>query len=322
MADTNKFIEEARTLEERKSLNREISELVPKWRDAGFLEGLRDDYQAEQMALILENQSLYNDIMRPQDLENRDLMISLVHKIFKDFIGFDIISVQTMLGPSGRCYYVKFAENEQRLVSESVDAVTKKFKCVHRDGEYSKLTEENVPKLAKLFREEILRGIFKDLDSVVATVSINPGNIPSWEKLYGKIGEIFTIIHRKSSINPIWAPLNWIVTSLEVADQIFSANKYGCDIQEVDKDSICYYAKIGDWKLFIDPLYPKNEMLLGYYSHFCTGYVYSPYVPIAITPTIFDPNFCPRQGYLTRFGKRLTYGGGGYYARLKYDISS
>ena len=37
-----------------------------------------------------------------------------------------------------------------------------------------------------------------------------------------------------------------------------------------------------------------------------TGYVYAPYVPIQLTPTVYDPHtFVPRKGLMTRYGKKL-----------------
>ena len=36
------------------------------------------------------------------------------------------------------------------------------------------------------------------------------------------------------------------------------------------------------------------------------GYVYAPYIPMNITPTIFDPSdFKPRKGIMSRYGKKI-----------------
>jgi hypothetical protein len=41
-------------------------------------------------------------------------------------------------------------------------------------------------------------------------------------------------------------------------------------------------------------------------SYLETGYVYAPYVPLIVTPTIFAPeDFTPRKGVMTRYGKRM-----------------
>ena len=37
-----------------------------------------------------------------------------------------------------------------------------------------------------------------------------------------------------------------------------------------------------------------------------TGYVYAPYVPLIVTPTIYAPeDFTPRKGVMTRYAKKL-----------------
>ena len=37
-----------------------------------------------------------------------------------------------------------------------------------------------------------------------------------------------------------------------------------------------------------------------------SGYVYAPYVPLQVTPTIFGPeDFVPRKGVMTRYAKKM-----------------
>jgi hypothetical protein len=37
-----------------------------------------------------------------------------------------------------------------------------------------------------------------------------------------------------------------------------------------------------------------------------SGYVYAPYVPLQVTPTIFGTeDFVPRKGVMTRYGKKM-----------------
>ena len=58
--------------------------------------------------------------------------------------------------------------------------------------------------------------------------------------------------------------------------------------------------------VYVDPLYPDDEILMGYKgsSPMDAGFVYSPYIPLQMLPTITDPEtFQPRKGLLTRYGK-------------------
>jgi hypothetical protein len=60
--------------------------------------------------------------------------------------------------------------------------------------------------------------------------------------------------------------------------------------------------------VYKDPYFPRNKILIGYKggSYLETGYVYAPYVPLIVTPTIFAPeDFTPRKGVMTRYGKKM-----------------
>jgi hypothetical protein len=73
------------------------------------------------------------------------------------------------------------------------------------------------------------------------------------------------------------------------------------------------------YRLYKDPLFPTNQILMGYKgdSYMDSGYFYCPYVPLTQTPVVLDPeSFCPRKGILTRYGKKLLREGAKFYARL------
>ena len=60
--------------------------------------------------------------------------------------------------------------------------------------------------------------------------------------------------------------------------------------------------------VYKDPYFPRNKILVGYKggSYLESGYVYAPYVPLIVTPTIFAPeDFTPRKGVMTRYGKKM-----------------
>jgi hypothetical protein len=63
---------------------------------------------------------------------------------------------------------------------------------------------------------------------------------------------------------------------------------------------------MGRYDLYVDPLYPEGEILMGYKGAgpMDGGFVYCPYIPFQALPTITDPDtFQPRKGILTRYGK-------------------
>jgi hypothetical protein len=108
-------------------------------------------------------------------------------------------------------------------------------------------------------------------------------------------------------------PGNWLLTSPLVASLLESATKLEGGIQSPDgptnmgKNSIEYKGKfMGRYDLYIDPMFPTDEILMGYKgaNAMDAGYIYAPYIPLQQLPTIVDPeSFQPRKGILTRYGK-------------------
>ena len=104
---------------------------------------------------------------------------------------------------------------------------------------------------------------------------------------------------------------NWIVTSPFIAAILYSASKLegGAPKEELGTlgANITYKGKfMGQFDVYVDPLYPDDEIMLGYKgsSPMDSGYVYCPYIPLQMLPTITDPEtFQPRKGLLTRYGK-------------------
>jgi len=108
-------------------------------------------------------------------------------------------------------------------------------------------------------------------------------------------------------------PGNWLLTSPLMASLMESAAKLEGGIQSGDgptnmgRNSIEYKGKfMGRYDLYVDPMYPQDEILMGYKgaNAMDSGYVYAPYIPLQQLPTVIDPeSFQPRKGLLTRYGK-------------------
>ena len=102
---------------------------------------------------------------------------------------------------------------------------------------------------------------------------------------------------------------NYIVCSPFVAAMLQSAAKLegGIDSSQAGSlgASIEYKGKwMGQYDVYVDPLYPEDEILLGYKgsSPMDAGFVYAPYIPLQMLPTITDPQtFQPRKGLITRY---------------------
>jgi hypothetical protein len=72
----------------------------------------------------------------------------------------------------------------------------------------------------------------------------------------------------------------------------------------------------GRYQVYRDPYAPSYSMIIGHKgkSLLDTGYIYAPYVPLQLTPTMYNPfNFAPVKGIMTRYAKKVVnnrfYGG-------------
>jgi len=108
-------------------------------------------------------------------------------------------------------------------------------------------------------------------------------------------------------------PGTWLICSPLVASMLESAAKLEGGLAWKDRpttntaNSIAYKGKFaGKYDLYVDPMYPEDEIMIGYKGSgpMDAGYVYCPYIPLQQLPTITDPQtFQPRKGILTRYGK-------------------
>ena len=102
---------------------------------------------------------------------------------------------------------------------------------------------------------------------------------------------------------------NWMVCSPFVAAMLSSAAKLEGGLPADGGGqlgaSITYKGKwLGQYDVYVDPLYPEDEILMGYKgaSPMDAGFVYAPYIPLQMLPTITDPEtFQPRKGLITRY---------------------
>jgi hypothetical protein len=106
---------------------------------------------------------------------------------------------------------------------------------------------------------------------------------------------------------------NFMVISPQVATIMQSIPGYASDAgSELDKVFNFGSQKIGTlnsrFKVYVNPYFSNNVILMGYKgAQFLeSGAVYAPYVPLLMTPLVYDPNtFVPRKGIMTRYAKKM-----------------
>ena len=128
-----------------------------------------------------------------------------------------------------------------------------------------------------------------------------------YETLIETVNDVSAQIHRKT----IRGGANFMVCGPEVAAILEMTAGFRASIA-VDADGQVGAQKVGSiskkWDVHVDPYFPRNVILVGRKggSFLESGYVYAPYVPLQVTPTIFGTeDFVPRKGVMTRYGKQM-----------------
>ena len=141
------------------------------------------------------------------------------------------------------------------------------------------------------------------------------------QTLITAINQISAQIHKST----LRGGANWIVVSSEIS-AIFDdleyfhvsnaapeQDQYNMGIERVGTLS-------GRYQVYRDPYFPPNTILIGHKgtSLLDTGYIYAPYVPLQLTPTMYNPfNFTPIKGIMTRYAKKMV--NNRFYGRITVD---
>ena len=130
-----------------------------------------------------------------------------------------------------------------------------------------------------------------------------------FQTLGNKIQSVSNAIHQKT----LRGGANFIVISPETATILESIPGYATTSDgAVDSSYAMGVQKVGllnnRFNVYKNPYMQENQILCGFRgSNFLeTGAVYSPYVPLIMTPLVYDPtNFTPRKGVMTRYAKKM-----------------
>ena len=133
----------------------------------------------------------------------------------------------------------------------------------------------------------------------------------SWFQTLGiKLQKISNIIHQRT----LRGGANFMVVSPTVATILESIPGFAADTDGA-ADNMKYafgVQKIGAlnsrYKVYKNPYMLENVILMGFRgTQFLEcGAVYSPYVPLIMTPLVYDPNtFTPRKGIMTRYAMTM-----------------
>lgn len=128
-----------------------------------------------------------------------------------------------------------------------------------------------------------------------------------WFQTLGtKMQKVSNQIHQKT----LRGGANWAVCSPTIATVLESIPGYAASTDGDKMEFAMGVQKVGTlnsrYKIYKNPYMTENMILMGYKgSQFLeAGAFYAPYVPLLMTPLVYDPEtFTPRKGLLTRFAK-------------------
>ena len=131
----------------------------------------------------------------------------------------------------------------------------------------------------------------------------------TWFQTLGtKLNKVSNKIHQLT----LRGGANFVVASPDVCTILESIPAFSIS---ADKDASSFAAGVTNvgslanrYTVYKNPYMTSNEILLGFRgSNFLeTGAVYAPYVPLIMTPLVYDPNnFTPRRGVMTRYAKKM-----------------
>ena len=129
------------------------------------------------------------------------------------------------------------------------------------------------------------------------------------QELITKVNQVSAQIHKST----LRGGANFIVVSSEisavfdnleyfhVSDASAESDQYNMGIERIGSLS-------GRYQVYRDPYSPAWSIIIGHKgkSLLDTGYIYAPYIPMQLTPTIVNPeNFAPVKGIMTRYAKKV-----------------
>jgi hypothetical protein len=129
------------------------------------------------------------------------------------------------------------------------------------------------------------------------------------QTLVTKINQLSAQIHKTT----LRGGANWIVVSSEVSAvfddlEYFHVSNAGPEQDQYNMGIEKVGTLAGRYQVYRDPYLPAGKILVGHKgkSLLDAGYIYAPYVPLQLTPTMYNPfNMTPIKGIMTRYAKKM-----------------
>ena len=245
---------------------------------------------------------------------------------------YDSLELETEIGEvSFKLDSVTVSVTERKLRATWSPELSTDVSAFHNIDAEAELTSI----LSEQIAAEIDRGILRELRKVApwqarfdvngwrrqAAFSTNYTQKDWNQELVTKVNQISAQINKAT----LRGGANWIVVSAEISalldnleyfhvtDASAEQNQYNMGIEKVGSLS-------GRYQVYADPYAPHWSMIIGHKgkSLLDTGYIYAPYVPMQLTPTMYNPfNFAPIKGIMTRYAQKVV--NNRYFGHVRVD---
>ena len=245
---------------------------------------------------------------------------------------YDTLEMETEMGEvSFRLDQVVVAVTERKLRATWSPELAQDVSAFHNIDAEAELTAMLSEQVAAEIDREILRDLRKAAAWQMrwdwsgwrkASSAASSYTQKDWNQtLITKINQCSAQIHKST----LRGGANFIVVSSEisaifddleyfhVSDASPEQDQYNMGIERIGSLS-------GRYQVYRDPYAPYYSCIIGHKgkSLLDTGYVYAPYVPLQLTPTMYNPfNFAPVKGIMTRYAKKSV--NNRFYAHLRLD---
>jgi len=245
---------------------------------------------------------------------------------------YDSLELETEIGEvSFKLDSVTVSVEERKLRATWSPELAQDVSAFHNIDAEAELTALLSEQIAAEIDREILRDLRK-ASPWTARFDVN-----GWRRMAGfstnytqkdwnqeavtKINQISAQIHKAT----LRGGANFIVVSSEIS-ALFDNLEY-FHVSDASAESDQYNMGIerigslgGRYQVYRDPYSPHWSMIIGHKgkSLLDTGYIYAPYIPMQLTPVIYNPhNFAPVKGIITRYAKKVV--NNRFYGSVRMD---
>ena len=245
---------------------------------------------------------------------------------------YDSLELETEMGEvSFKLDSVTVSVEERKLRATWSPELAQDVSAFHNIDAEAELTSILSEQIAAEIDREILRDLRKsapwqarwDVNGWrrMAAYSTNYTQKDWNQELFTKINQISAQIHKST----LRGGANFIVVSSEISALFDNLEYFHVSDASAEQDQYNMgIEKIGSlssrYQVYRDPYAPHWSMIIGHKgkSLLDTGYIYAPYVPMQLTPTMYNPfNFAPVKGIMTRYAKKMV--NNRYYGHVRVD---